>query len=132
MLDFEVDQGAKALNSQVQGSNGLGVGALVIKCLSETVPAGTKLYCDWFFMTIPAVDHMLKKQVYLIGTLMKNRVPKVTEKLPSDLTLKQQGRYASATVTRADGGLCVVKWYDNKPIAMASAAHAEQPQYTCQ
>lgn len=132
VLDFEVYQGAKTLSSQVQDSEGLGLGALVIKRLCETVHAGTKVYCDRFFTTTLAVDHMLKKQVYLTGTVMKNRVKKAMEKLPSDLTLKRQGRGASATVTRADGKLCVLKWYDNKPVVMLSAVHAEQPEDTCQ
>ncbi|XP_047219786.1 uncharacterized protein LOC124867405 isoform X1 [Girardinichthys multiradiatus] len=122
VLDFEVYQGAKTLSSQIQDSEGLGLGALVIKCLSETLPADTKVYCDRFFMTLPDVDHMLKKRVYLTWTVMKNRVPKAMLKLPSDPNLKRQGRGASATVTRADEQLCVVKWYDNKPIVMLSSA----------
>lgn len=41
-------------------------------------------------------------------------------KLSSDQTMKQQGKGASASVTRGDGKICVVKWYDNKPILMLS------------
>uniref|UniRef100_A0A3P9NWF0 Si:ch211-255f4.7 n=1 Tax=Poecilia reticulata TaxID=8081 RepID=A0A3P9NWF0_POERE len=132
VLDFEIYQGAEMLSSQVEDSAGLGLGTLVIKRLSETLPAGTKLYCDRFFMSVPAVDHMLRKRVYLTGTVMKNRVPKAMRKLPSDRTLKQQGGGASATVTRTDGELCVVKWYDDKPVVLLSAAHAEEPKDTCQ
>lgn len=132
VLDFEVYQGAEMLSSQVEDSAGLGLGTLVIKRLSETLPSGTKLYCDRFFMSVPAVDHMLRKQVYLTGTVMKNRVPKAMRKLPSDRTLKQQGGGASASVTRTDGELCVVKWYDDKPVVLLSAAHAEEPKDTCQ
>ena len=54
------------------------------------------------------------------------------KKLLDDKTLKHQGRGASAIVTRADGKLCVVKWYDNKPVVMLSTVHAEQPEDTCQ
>uniref|UniRef100_A0A8C6PBR5 PiggyBac transposable element-derived protein domain-containing protein n=1 Tax=Nothobranchius furzeri TaxID=105023 RepID=A0A8C6PBR5_NOTFU len=132
VLDFEVYQDAKTLSLQVEDSEGLGLGALVIKRLCGTLHAGTKLYCDQFFTTIPAVDFMLEKQVYLTGTVMKNQVSKAMEKLPSDKTLKQQGRGASATVTRADGKLCVVKWYNNKPVVTLSAIHAKQPEDTCQ
>ncbi|XP_041846922.1 uncharacterized protein LOC121643526 [Melanotaenia boesemani] len=73
VLDFEVYQGAKTLALQVQESEGLGLGALVIKRLSETLQPGTKVYCDRFFTTMSAVEHMLRKQVYLTGTVMKNK-----------------------------------------------------------
>lgn len=92
----------------------------MIPCLCETLYVGTKVCCDRFFTSIPALDHLLKKPVYITGTVMKNWVPKAIEKLPSDQTLKRQGRGASATVTRADGKLFVVKWYDNKPVEMLS------------
>lgn len=132
VLDFEVYQDANALSSQVQEAEGLGLAALVIERLAKTLHPGTKVYCDRFFTTMKAVDQMLEKQVYLTGKVMKNRVTKVLQKLPSDQTMKQQGRGASASVTRGDGKVCVVKWYDNKPILMLSAVHAEQPEDTCQ
>ncbi|XP_062849144.1 piggyBac transposable element-derived protein 3 [Trichomycterus rosablanca] len=132
VLDFDVYQGAKALGPQVPNTEGLGLGTLVTARLSETLHPGTKVYCDRFFTSITAVDHMLDKQVYLTGTVMKNRVPKALEKLPSDQTMKEQGRGSLASVTRGDGKLCVVKWYDNKPVVMLSVVHAEQPEDTCQ
>ena len=84
------------------------------------------MYCDCFFTTILAVDHMLRNEIYLTGTEMKD--PQAMKKLLDDKTLKHQGRGASAIVTRADGKLCVVKWYDNKPVVMLSTVHAEQPE----
>ncbi|KTF76632.1 hypothetical protein cypCar_00038447 [Cyprinus carpio] len=84
VLDFEVYQGSKTLASKVQDSDGLGLGTLVIKRLSETLTAGTQVYCDRFFTTIQAVDHMLKDDIYLTGTLMKGRVKQAMNKLPDD------------------------------------------------
>ncbi|KAG7494019.1 hypothetical protein JOB18_021211 [Solea senegalensis] len=132
VLDFEVYQGSKALASQVPDAEGLGLGALVLRRLTETVHPGTKVYCDRFFTTISAVECMLEKQVYLTGTVMKNRVPKAMQKLPSEKIMKQQGRGTTASVVRGDGKLCVVKWFDNKPVMMLSTVHAEQPEDTCQ
>lgn len=86
MLDFEVCQGVRTLSSQVQDSERLGLGALAIQRQSETVPVGVKVYCNRFFMTVPVVDHMLKKQVHLTGTVMKNWVPNTVRNLLSDLT----------------------------------------------
>ncbi|KAM4590851.1 piggyBac transposable element-derived protein 3-like isoform 1-T2 [Odontesthes bonariensis] len=74
---------------------------------------------------------MLKNDIYLTGTVMKNRVPQAVRKLPDDKTLKIQGRGTSAAVTREDGKVCVVKWYDNKPVMMLSTVYAEQPEDKC-
>ncbi|XP_063749777.1 piggyBac transposable element-derived protein 3-like [Eleginops maclovinus] len=131
VLDFEVYQGSQALALQVPDSDGLGLGSLVIKRLSETLTAGTKVYCDRFFTSTAAVDTMLKDHIYLTGTVMKNRVSQAVNKLPDDKTLKIQGRGTSAAVTREDGKVCVVKWYDNKPVMMLSTVHAEQPEDQC-
>ncbi|XP_076601804.1 piggyBac transposable element-derived protein 3 [Chaetodon auriga] len=132
VLDFEVYQGSKALAAQVPDAEGLGLGALVLKRLTTTVHPGTKVYCDRFFTTTSAVESMLEKQVYLTGTVMKNRIPKAMQKLPSDKIMKQQGRGTSASVVRGDGKLSVVKWFDNKPVLMLSAVHAKEPEDTCQ
>lgn len=132
VLDFEVYQGANALSSQVLEAEGLGLGALVVARLAKTLHPGTKVYCDRFFTSMTAVDQMLEKQVYLTGTIMKNRINKALQKLPSDKTMKQQGRGATSSVTRGDGKVCVVKWYDNKPVLMLSTVHAEQPEDACQ
>lgn len=132
MLDFELYQGADALTAQVQDPGELGLGGLVIDRLSETLHPGTKVYCDRFFTSIKAVTRMMKKQVYVTGTVMKNRVSEAVQKLPSDKTMKKNGRGTSAQVTTEDGNVCVVKWYDNKPVLMMSVAHDKQPEDTCQ
>nr|XP_020454066.1 piggyBac transposable element-derived protein 3-like isoform X1 [Monopterus albus] len=132
VLDFEVYQGANSLRSQIQDAEELGLGVLVIARLAKTLHPGTKVYCDRFFTSMKAVDQMLEKQVYLTGTIMKNRVTEPLQKLPSDQDMKEQGRGASASVTRGDGKVCVVKWYDNKAVLMLSTVHAEQPEDVCQ
>ncbi|XP_049905131.1 zinc finger MYM-type protein 2 isoform X1 [Epinephelus moara] len=132
VLDFEVFQGADALSSQVREAGGLGLGALVIEHLAKTLRPGTKVYCDRFFTNMRVVDQMLERHVYLTGTVKKNRITKALQKLPSDQTMKQQGTGTSASVTREDGRVCVVKWFDNKPMLMLSAVHGEQPGDTRQ
>ncbi|CAM4635621.1 unnamed protein product [Leuciscus chuanchicus] len=132
MLDFELYQGADALIAQVQEPGELGLAGLVIDRLSETLHPGTKVYCDRFFTSIKAVNRMMEKQVYLTGTVMKNRVSEAVLKLPSDKTMKKNGRGTSAQVTTQDGKICVVKWYDNKPVLMLSVVHDAHPEDTCQ
>jgi len=74
----------------------------------------------------------LQNMKWYLSHWFSDEGPSQTNKLPDDKTLKDQGRGAVSTVTRADGKLCVVKWYDNKPVVMLSTVHSEQPEDTCQ
>uniref|UniRef100_A0A8C5DWF5 Si:ch211-255f4.7 n=1 Tax=Gouania willdenowi TaxID=441366 RepID=A0A8C5DWF5_GOUWI len=132
VLDFDIYQGSQALHEQVEEPGVLGLGSLVIDRLSQTLRPNTKVYCDRFFTSIQGVEHMMKKQVYLTGTVMKNRVAAAVQKLPTDKKMKGDRRGTSAQVTTEDGKICVVKWYDNKPVLMMSAVHAREPEDTCQ
>ncbi len=117
--------------SHSHNAEGLGLGSLFVVRLVQTLNPGTKVYCDRWFITMNALDQILEKQVYLTGTVMKNRVSKAHLKLPSDKVMKLQGRGTSASFTRGDGKVCVVKWFDNKPILMVSAVHSKEPEDTC-
>jgi len=119
VLDFDVYQGAHALLEQVEEPEDLGLGSLVIDRLSQTLHPHTNVYCNRFFTSIQGVERMMKKQVYVTGTIMKNRVAAAVQKLPTDKTIKKAGRGTSAQVTTGDGKMCVVKWYDNKPVLMS-------------
>lgn len=118
VLDFELYQGADALFEQAEEPKDLGLGCLVIDRLSQTLHPNTKIYCDRFFTSFQVVEHMMKKQMYETGTVMKNWVASAVQKLPTDKTMKKNGRGTSAQVTTEDGKICVVKWYDNKPVLM--------------
>lgn len=83
VMDFEIYQGANAVREQVEESEDLGLGGLVLNCLSQTLHPNTRVYCDWFF-TSRSVEPMMKKQMYVSGTVMKNRVTAGVEKLPTD------------------------------------------------
>lgn len=121
-----------ALLEQVEEPGDLGLGGMVIDRLSQMLHSNTKVYCDRFFMSIQGVELMMKKQMYVTGTVMKNRVAAALQKLPNDETMKKKGRGTSAQVTTEDGKICLVKWYDNKPVLMMSAVHASEPEDTCQ
>lgn len=71
---------------------------------------------------------MMKKQVYLTGRVMKHQVAAAMQKLPTDKNMKKDGRGTSTEVTTEDGKICMVKWYDNKPVLMMSAVHAGEPR----
>lgn len=132
VLDFDLYQGTGALLDQVEEPEGLGLGGLVLAHLCQTLHRGTKVYCDRFFSSIQGAERLMKKELYLTSTVMKNRVAAAVQKLPSDRTMKNEGRGTSTEVSTKDGKLCVVKWYDNKPVLMMSAVHGTQPEDTCQ
>ncbi|XP_057693808.1 piggyBac transposable element-derived protein 3-like [Corythoichthys intestinalis] len=132
VLDFEIYQGADGLREQVEEPGNLGLGGLVIDRLSQTLHTNTNVYCDRFFTSIQAVEHMMKKHLYITGTVMRNRVAAAAQKLPSDKTMKKNGRGTSVQVTNLDGNIYVTKWFDNKPVLMMSTVHAREPEDTCQ
>ncbi|XP_055082645.1 piggyBac transposable element-derived protein 3 [Periophthalmus magnuspinnatus] len=132
VLDFEIYQGVDALREQLQEPEDLGLGGLVLDRLSQTLHPHTRVYCDRFFTSIRSVEHMKNKQIYVTGTVMKSKVTAAVEKLPTDKTMKKDGRGTSAQVTTEDGTICVLKWYDNKPVLMISAVHDREPEDTYQ
>ncbi|XP_010790902.1 uncharacterized protein isoform X2 [Notothenia coriiceps] len=127
VLDFELYQGTQSLIEKVKEPEGLGLGSLVIERLCQTLKRGTKVYCDRFFTTIKGAQQMMEKELYITGTIMKNRLAGANDKLPSDKTMKSAGRGTSSEVSAEDGKLCVVKWYDNKPVLLMSVVHGTQP-----
>ena len=130
VLDYVVYQGSGSFTSAPPDLK-LGMGACVIVHLAQTLPAGTRIYCDRFFMSPSIVDYMLTKHsMHMTGTVMKNRIRKVT-KLSDDKTLMKRGRGASDSVVRTDGKVVAVKWYDNKPVVLISSVHGVSPQDTC-
>uniref|UniRef100_A0A674PFF5 PiggyBac transposable element-derived protein 3-like n=2 Tax=Takifugu rubripes TaxID=31033 RepID=A0A674PFF5_TAKRU len=132
VLDFDLYQGSAALHEQVEEPEGLGLGSLVMARLCKTLHRGTKVYCDRLFTSIQGAEQMLKKELYLTGTVMKNRVTAAVQKLPTDKTMQTSGRGTSKEVSSEDGQLCVIKWFDNKPVLMISAVHGTQPEDICQ
>ncbi|XP_076842062.1 piggyBac transposable element-derived protein 3 isoform X2 [Brachyhypopomus gauderio] len=132
VLDFEIYQGVDALLGHVEEPGDLGLEILVMDRLSQTLHPNTNIYCDRFFTSIKVMEHMMKKQMYVTGTVMKNRVAAAVQKLPTDKRMKKEGRGSSAQVTTEDGKICVVKWYDNKPVLMMSSVHAREPEDNCQ
>ncbi|KAI4822923.1 hypothetical protein KUCAC02_008441 [Chaenocephalus aceratus] len=103
VLDFDLYQGKGALLEQVEEEEvGLGLGGLVLARLCQTLHRGTKVYCDRFFTSIRCVEQMMKKEMYITGTIMKNRLAGAKEKLPSDKTMKNTGREPEDTCQRWD------------------------------
>ena len=106
----------------------LGIGGTVV---AETFEKGTHIYCDRYFTSINLIEFLKSKEVYVTGTIVKNRVPAALDKLVPDKELQKRGRGACDVAVRQDGKMALVKWFDNKPVLTLSAVHAKDPEDEC-
>ena len=130
VVDFVVYQGANSFKAFPPVLK-LGIGGTVAAHLAETFEAGTHVYCDRYFTSINLIQFLQSKEVYVTGTIMKNRVPAALNQLVPDKDLLKRGRGACDVAVSQDGNLALVKWFDNKPILMLSAVHAKDPEDDC-
>lgn len=107
------------------------LGTAAILQLSSTLVPGHVIYHDRFFTSLRLADELLKRGLFSTGTLAKNRIPKNVD-LKDEKELKKMGRGSHDTVTRCDGTVTCVHWYDNKSVVMLSTAQGVDPISRCQ
>lgn len=121
-LDFKVYKDKDTFAGQR-----LGIGTAAVLHMVKTVPTGSHLYFDSYFTAINLMDELLAKALPATGTITKKHVSKPC-RLSDDKQLKREGRGASRMVVRRSPELAITKWYDNKPVLMASTAHGKDPE----
>lgn len=118
--DFVMYQGPTTeLDKDLLAKHGFST-AIIMK-LAERIPIdsiGHRLYFDNFFSTYEVFRQLLERNIFAAGTIRINRFS--NPPLPADNVMKKSGRGTFAEVTNRDQNIFVTKWFDNKPIHMAS------------
>ena len=100
----------------------------LVMYLAERIPEGKghKLFCDNYFTSLVILEELLKKRIFVAGTIRNNRLEKCP--LKSENELKKIGRGSSHSVTTKGGELVAVQWYDNKAVSMCSNFVGVEPE----
>lgn len=118
LYDFIIYQGATTeLDSVEKDVYGL-AGAVVIKLCQRISENNVQVYFDNFFSNYNVLQYLRNKFVYATCTARVDRFKKPP--FSADKDMKKQGRGSMEEVVSADGDVIMTKWYDNKPLVMAS------------
>lgn len=128
VLDFMFYVGTGTVSNEDMKEYGLG--ASVVKILSESIPKGKMhcIYTDRFFTSIKSIDLLLQNNIFQTGTVMKNRIGPIVDKLKTDRQLKR-GEWDEWV--RNDDKVCLIKWKDNKSVLLLSSCVGSEPSTTC-
>ena len=127
VCDFLAYQGETTFSEEFRKYT---LGTAAILQLTTTLVPGHVIYHDRFFTSVVLSDELLKRGFFCTGTLAKNRVPK-NAGLKNEKELKKMGRGSHDLVTRGDGKLSCIHWFDNKCVIMLSSAEGVEPISRC-
>lgn len=132
VLDFVIYQNSQQFQvGAVPNEYRIGIGGSVIVHLCETLSTGSRLFCDRYFTSLGLIQYLHEKKIYVTGTVMKNRISAPMKLVIDEKALAKRGRGSSNMVVQGDSKACVVTWFDNKPITLASSCFGIEPQEVC-
>ncbi|ENN78526.1 hypothetical protein YQE_05006, partial [Dendroctonus ponderosae] len=128
-LDFYLyeGKGSSVESALLATPEKLDVGGRMVLKLTDTLPLGVFVFTDRYFTSIPLIDFLFSRKVFLAGTIMANRIPK-NAGISSDNDLKKKKRGSYDQLVRDDGKISLVKWFDNKPVNLASSCMGVEPE----
>ncbi|ENN81371.1 hypothetical protein YQE_02226, partial [Dendroctonus ponderosae] len=131
-LDFYLyeGKGSSVESALLATPEKLDVGGRMVLKLTDTLPLGVFVFTDRYFTSIPLIDFLFSRKVFLAGTIMANRIPK-NAGISSDNDLKKKKRGSYDQLVRDDGKISLVKWFDNKPVNLASSCMGVEPEGSC-
>ncbi|XP_049945878.1 piggyBac transposable element-derived protein 3-like isoform X1 [Schistocerca serialis cubense] len=116
--DFLLYQGdTPEISNKFVRKFGLGA-SIVLKLVERINREHAYLYFDNFFTTFNLLEILKIKYIYAAGTARLCRMPNVP--FTSDKDLKKKGRGFSEEVVSMNEALIMCKWFDNRPVVLAS------------
>ncbi|KAJ8933672.1 hypothetical protein NQ314_013884 [Rhamnusium bicolor] len=96
-----------------------GHGALVVPKLAERInEKNVLLIFDNYFSNYNLLQYLRNKNIYAMCTTRQNRFNKPP--ISSDKDMKNLGRGSTDHLISENGEVIITKWYDNKPVVLAS------------
>ncbi|KAJ8910560.1 hypothetical protein NQ315_008945 [Exocentrus adspersus] len=116
IYDFVIYQGSTTELNPIYSHFGLGAG-IVMQLCDRITEKGHGLFFDNYFSTYHLLQYLQSKDIFAVGTIRINRF--LHPVLPTDKNLKSLGR-GSSEVSVSKDGIVITKWFDNKPVLVAS------------
>ncbi|KAG5889066.1 hypothetical protein JTB14_020417 [Gonioctena quinquepunctata] len=88
------------------------------------------VFADRYFTSIPLSGTLFSSSITLTGTIMAKRIPKKAEFL-TDTSLKKSSRGSHDQLVRKDGNMNLIKWFNSKPVHLASSWSGVDPVGLC-
>uniref|UniRef100_A0A8C4QGL5 Si:ch211-255f4.7 n=1 Tax=Eptatretus burgeri TaxID=7764 RepID=A0A8C4QGL5_EPTBU len=126
VLDFVIYQGMETWPNGLPEPT-VGIRGSVVLKLSETLTAGTQLYFDRYFTSIPLLDKLKDKGILASGTIMMSNL-RERQQLATDKSLKDRGWGSYDELVRSDESMALTKWMDNRSLVVASTIHGSHPE----
>lgn len=99
--------------------------------LASTLPPGCIIYMDRYFTSIELLDYLhSERSCQPTGTIQLSRIPRES-RLQPDNEMRKTCRGAVDQSVRGYEQISIVKWYDNKPVVLASSSEGKMPVGQC-
>ncbi|XP_026331006.1 piggyBac transposable element-derived protein 3-like [Hyposmocoma kahamanoa] len=130
-LDFFIYEGKGDTILDDDRVQALDIGGKVVFRLCNRLPPGCCIFMDRYFTSINLLEmlHFVSESTGT-GTLQKNRIPSNCN-FKTDAQLRRQGRGSYCQQVLSTGQVAAVKWFDNKPVHLASSVHGAEPTDEC-
>ena len=127
VYDFEIYTGKGTITDEY----GIGMGGASVLRLCETLPKqlNYKCFIDNWFTGLPLLIELKKYGMLATGTIRSDRIG--NSDVDSDKVLKKKGRGSHSARYDSEHGICVVKWFDNKKVLVASNYLDANPVGSC-
>lgn len=118
---FELYSGKQNLPTSALGP----VGDMVVRVCHGIEGKNHKLFMDNFFVSLPLVRFLKTKDIYVLGTVRLDRIPKKVKDCLVEPELLKRGSMSIAT---SDDNVTLVRWMDTKPVHTLSTYAGSQPE----